>query len=132
MRLRVGINILHLSIPLFRETLRRRLQNSAQIKRSGNTDFIKNSTLPCPVEYLPVYLQKAKLDVPNDKESPLICCISKTKSSHKISKRKGISYSRIREVFKDYISEIAATPENFGVHGLRSGGASAVMASLID
>ena len=126
MRLRVGINVLHLSIPLFRETLRRRL------RRSGNTDFIKNSTLLCPVEYLPVYLQKAKLDVPNDKESPLICCISKTKSSHKISKRKGISYSRIREVFKGYILEIATTPKNFGVHGLRSGGASAVMASLID
>lgn len=31
-----------------------------------------------------VYLQKAKLDISNDKESPLICHIFKTKSAHKI------------------------------------------------
>ena len=79
----------------------------------------------CPVKYLEVYLKKAKLDISNDKESPLICRIFKTKSGHKISKTKGISYSRIREIFKDYISEITTTPENFGLHSLRSGSASA-------
>ena len=72
-----------------------------------------------------MYLKKAKLDVSNDKESPLICRIFKTKSGHKISKTKGITYSRIREIFKGYISEITTTPENFGLHSLRSGGASA-------
>ena len=46
----------------------------------------------------------------------------KTKSVHKISKTKEISYSRIREIFKGYTSEIAMTPENFGMHSLRSGG----------
>ena len=43
-----------------------------------------------------------------------------------------ISYSRIRESFKVYISEIATTPENFGLHSLISDGASAVTASQID
>ena len=56
----------------------------------------------------------------------------KTKSGHKISRTKGISYSRIRDIFKGYISEIATTPENFGLHGLRSGDASTVTASQID
>ena len=79
----------------------------------------------CPVKYLKVYLQKAKLDISNDKESPLICRIFKRKSVHKISKTKGISYSRIREIFKGYISEITMTAENFGLHSLKSGGASA-------
>ena len=79
-----------------------------------------------------MYLQKAKLDVTNDKENPLIFRIFNTKSGHKISKAKEISYSRIREIFKGYISEIATTSENFDLHILRSGGASAVTASQID
>ena len=54
-----------------------------------------------------------------------MCCIFKTKSGHKISKTKGIPYSRIREIFKGYISEITTARENFGLHSLRSGGASA-------
>ena len=59
-----------------------------------------------------MYSQKTKLDISNGKE---ICCIFKIKSGHKISKTKGISYSRIREIFKGYISEITTTPENFGL-----------------
>ena len=51
-----------------------------------------------------MYLQKAKLDISNENESPLIYLIIKTKSAHKTSKTKGISYSRIRETFKGYIN----------------------------
>ena len=90
------------------------------------------STLRCPVKYLEAYLQKAKLDISNDKESPLICRIFKTKSGHKISKTRGVSYSRAREIFKGYISKIAIIPRNFGLHSLRSGGASPVTTSQID
>ena len=43
----------------------------------------------------------------------------------------GISYSRIREIFKRYILEITTTPENFGLHSLRSGGASAAANNVI-
>ena len=94
--------------------------------REGHVVYISRiKSECCPVKYLEAYLQKAKLDISNDKESPLICRIFKTKSGHKISKTKGISYSRIREVFKGYISEITTAPENFGLHSLRSGGASA-------
>ena len=71
-----------------------------------------------------MYLQKAKLDISNDNENFLIGCIFKTKSGHKVSKTKRISYFRIREIFKGYISEITTTLENFGLHSLRSGGAS--------
>ena len=74
----------------------------------------------CQVKYLEVYLQKAKIDVSNDQESPLICRIFKIRSGHQIAKTKGISYSRIREIFKGYISEITTTPKNFDLHRLRS------------
>ena len=49
----------------------------------------------CPVKYLEDhFLQKAKLDIYNDKESINSSRMLKTKSDHKISKTKGISYSR--------------------------------------
>ena len=83
----------------------------------------------CPVKYSEVYLQKAKLDVSNDKEGLLIRCIFKTKSGHKILKTKGVSYSRIREIFTGYLSEITTASENFCLHSFRSGGASAAAAA---
>ena len=64
-------------------------------------------------------IYKAKLDISNDKKSPLICRIFKTKSGHKISKTKGISFSRIRE-----ISEIMTKQEKFGLQSLISSGES--------
>ena len=100
--------------------------------REGHVDYISRiKSECCPVKYLEAYLQKAKLDVSNDKESPIICRIFKTKSGHKISKTRGISYSRIREIFEGYILEITTTPENFGLHSLRSGGASAAASNVI-
>ena len=59
------------------------------------------------------------------KKSPLICNILKTMSGQKISKTKGFSYYRIREIFKGFIFETTTTPENFGLHSLRSDGALA-------
>ena len=100
--------------------------------REGHVVYISRiKSECCLVKSLEAHLQKVELDVSNDKESPLICRIFKTKSGHKISKTKGISYSRIREIFKDYISEITTTPENFGLHSLRSGGASAAANNVI-
>ena len=75
-------------------------------------------------KYLEVYFQKTELDISNDEGSPLIYSIYKTKSGYKISKTKGILYSRIREIFKGYISEITTTPEKFSLHSLTLGGAS--------
>ena len=71
-----------------------------------------------------MYLQKTELDISNDEGSPLIYSIYKTKSGYKISKTKGILYSRIREIFKGYISEITTTPEKFSLQSLTLGGAS--------
>ena len=71
----------------------------------------------CSLKCLELYLQKAQLDISNDKWSI-------TKSGHKISKTKGISYSKIGEIFLHI--EDTTTPENFGLSSLRWDGASAV------
>ena len=62
------------------------------------------------------------MNISSGKENPVICRTFKTKSGYEISETKGISYSRIREIFDGYISEITTTPEKFGLHSLRSGG----------
>ena len=94
--------------------------------KEGNVVYIfRIKSECCTVKYLEVYLQKAKLDISNDKESPVIYCIFKTKSGHKISKAKRVSCSRIREIIKGYTSEMAVTPKKFVLHILRSSGASA-------
>ena len=94
--------------------------------KEGNVVYIfRIKSECCAVKYLEVYLQKAKLDISDDKESRVIYCIFKTKSSQKISKTKGISCSRIREIIEGYTSKMTVTPKKFVLHILRSSGASA-------
>ena len=94
--------------------------------REGNIVYISRvSSECCPVNFLEKYLQKANIEISKDCETPLIGRIFKTKKRHKTSKTQGISYSRIREVLKDYITDITANPEKYGLHSLRAGGTSA-------
>ena len=79
----------------------------------------------CPVKFVQRYLEEAKLNITDDKESFLIARLHKTKKRHNVSKVAGIGYSRAREIFKEYILPISPEGSNFGLHSLRSGGASA-------
>ena len=94
--------------------------------REGNIVYISRVLSECcPVKFLEKYLQKENIEISKDGETPLIGRIFKTKKGHKIAKTQGISYSRIREVFKNYITDITANPEKYGLHSLRAGRASA-------
>ena len=94
--------------------------------REGHiVDISQVSSECCPVKFLEKYLQKRNIEISKDGETPLIGRIFKTKKGHRISKTQGISYSRIREVFKDYITDITANPEKYGLHSLRAEGALA-------
>ena len=64
--------------------------------RKGHVVYISRiKSECCPVKCLEAYLQNAKLNISNDKEGHIF----KTKSGHKISKTKGISYSRVMGIF---------------------------------
>ena len=94
--------------------------------REGNIVYITRvSSACCPVKFLEKYLQKANIEISKDSETLLISRIFKTKKGHKIAKTQGISYSKIMKVFKDYITDITANPEKYGLHSLRAGEASA-------
>ena len=79
----------------------------------------------CPVAFVENFLAKCKFDVLNDKDSYLIPRLAKTDDGHKVFKDKGISYSAIHKAFKNAISNIVDDKSNYGLHSLRSGGASA-------
>ena len=74
----------------------------------------------CPVKFLE-YLQKTNIEISKDGETPLIGRIFKSKKRHKISQTQWISYLRIRDVFKDYINDITANLEKYGLHSLWAG-----------
>ena len=59
---------------------------------------------------------KKVIEISKDGVNHLIGKIFKTKRGHKVSKTQGISYSRIREVFKDYITDKIANAEKYGLH----------------
>lgn len=79
----------------------------------------------CPVKILEEYLNLANLSLKNDKETFLIPRIMKCKRGYTVSRKYGISYTRAREIFKEFIQPIKNERSNFGLHSLRSGGASA-------
>ena len=69
--------------------------------REGHVMYISRiKSECCLVKYLDAYLQKAKLDISNDKESPLVCRIRKIKSGHKISKKKGFHIPELGKFLK--------------------------------
>ena len=93
--------------------------------RNGETVYIaKTGTKYCPVKHVLSFLQEAGLDKDVDTEAYLIPRLHKTKKGHRASKTKGISYTRINEVFHEHINT-GSGDENYGLHSLRSGGASA-------
>ena len=57
-------------------------------------------------------------------EAYIVCKLTKTKKGHNVSVDSSISYSRAREIFLAAMSKITDQPNLFGLHSLRSGGAS--------
>lgn len=46
-------------------------------------------------------------------------------NSYKLREVGQLSYTRCREIFKDALNEVGVDPKRYGLHSLRSGGATA-------
>ena len=69
--------------------------------KEGNVVYIfRIKSECCTVKYLEVYLQKAKLDISNDKESPLIYRIFKTKLGRKYQRQREFHISELGRFLK--------------------------------
>ena len=118
------VQLKHLEIK--RDHLRIFLDRSKtdQNREGENVYIARTGSQYCPVAFVEKFLRDAKLDLRTNKESFLIPRIHKTKKGHIASKTKGISDTRIREIFMENIKTMDAHT-NYGLHSLRSGGASA-------
>ena len=76
-----------------------------------------------PVELLKRYL--AMFKVPPDSKDVIFKLISKGKGSCKlVAPDKSISYSTFRRPFRKDLQSLGVEPSKFGLHSLRSGGAT--------
>ena len=83
----------------------------------------KTHTDLCPVQMLRRYMELAA--VGSDSEKFLFRGIVHTKSGSSLRSSGGISYTRVRELVLEKLHQIGLDKSKFGLHSLRSGGASA-------
>ena len=100
-------------------------QSKVDQHRHGENVYIaRTGTKYCPVSFTENFLKDAGFHIIQNEESFIIPRLFKTKKGHTACKTKGISYTTIRENFAENIRVIEQR-RNYGLHSLRSGGASA-------
>ena len=94
-----------------------------QLRRGDEVVISELPSPACPVKLLKKYLSKFK--IPPDSRDLIFRPISKGKDSCKmIAPNKPISYSTMRQAFRRDLKTTGADPSKFGLHSLRSGGAT--------
>ena len=100
--------------------------------RDGGTVYISRlESRFCPVKLVEKFLQITGTSIECHKEAFLIPRLIKIKSGHKSHQSLGISYTRAREIFLEKLQSVEPKG-NFGLHSLRSGGASAAAENMVD
>lgn len=92
--------------------------------REGHVVYIARTGTPtCPFYWIKRYLRKTGLK--DEPASYFICRLAKTKRGHNTLGNHNISYDTARKTFLEHLAIIYKKPESYGLHSLRSGGASA-------
>ena len=84
--------------------------------------YISASSKICPLKQLQYYLALAK--IPENSEEFIFRGLIRGKKFSLRTKIKPISYSRIREIFIKVLKAVNLDWKKYGLHSLRSGGAS--------
>ena len=92
------------------------------IYREGMWVYISASSKTCPLKQLKYYLALAKIS--ENSEELIFRGLSRGKKFSLRTKNKPISYSRIRENFIKVLKAVNLDWRKYGLHSLRSGGAS--------
>ena len=83
----------------------------------------RTATKTCPVQIAERYIELAKIDGSPDLH--LFRAIVRSKNGVKLRSHGGLSYTRMRELLLEKLSEVGLDPKKYGLHSLRSGGATA-------
>ena len=99
-------------------------KSKTDIYRDGSWIFIsKSDSRLCPVSNLKLYLDTAGIQ---EDDEYIFRAVTKTKKSQYLRKsNKPLSYSRMREILLTELENIGLDKNLFGLHSLRSGGATA-------
>ena len=97
--------------------------SKTDVYRDGHWLVISRTfTKLCPVKNLELYLQLAQF---TDSDSYLFQNVTKCKDKYSFrNENKPMSYMRMREIFIDAFTPFVENVKSYGLHSLRSGGAS--------
>jgi len=100
--------------------------SKTDIYRQGNTIVIARTNSEfCPVAISEKYLKQANISLSSDEFIFRSLFYLKSKNIHMLSKtNKPLSYTRARELLLNALSDVGLDKKKFGLHSLRSGGAS--------
>ena len=79
----------------------------------------------CPVQILEHYMSLGDININGNGDLHLFRGITRSKYGVKLRNKGGLSYTRMRELVLEKLAEIGEDPKKFGLHSLRSGGATA-------
>lgn len=106
--------------------------SKTDIYREGREVVIsKTDKITCPVKMLQLYLSLANIDTTSSDFIFRPLCFCKSKNMYKL-KNGNLSYTTAREILLDALESIGLDKKQFGLHSLRSGGATAAADSHID
>ena len=92
--------------------------------RQGDSIMVaRTGSRTCPVAMLERYYAMAAL--PNQSRLRVFRGIVVTRSGERLRSQGSLSYTRLRELFLSKLSQLGFDSKQFGLHSLRSGGASA-------
>ena len=99
-------------------------KSKADQLREGNVVCIsKTGNETCPVKWLKNYLHSTGLI--SEPDSFIFCRLWKTKFGHTAKGQYRISYATARDNFRERLKKMFPDYKNYGLHSLRSGGATA-------
>lgn len=116
------INIKRSDIQFFPDHIEIFIESSkTDIYRDGTrVDIARTFSYMCPVSNLRL------AGIQDDSEEYVFCAISKSGSGYRLPNReKPLSYTRVRELFIEAFAGIVDNIKVYGLHSLRSGGATA-------
>ena len=104
-------------------TIKIRHSKTDQWRQGDEILIARTANKTCPVAMLERYMRVTNMSL--EDEHFLFRPIQATKSGQTLRKSGKISYSCLREAFKKKISNLGLPAEEFGLHSLRAGGATA-------
>lgn len=96
-----------------------------QYREGSDVVIAKLKTDTCPVAMLNRYLIKAGIDPCSDEFIFRGVTFCKSTNSYRLKGNSPLSYTRAREIVLDVLSKVGLDKSKFGLHSLRSGGATA-------